>query len=184
MLINGEERNEKWFRKRSCYITQEDRPPISMTTYEAMTMASKLKLGNMNKQIIEEILTYLGLETAKDVPTELLSGGQKKRLSIALELLANLPVFFLDEPTSGLDDVAAKLTIRLLKRLAAEGRTVICTIHQPSASMLKIFDRIYIMAAGKCVYQGTPHSLVSFLAKNGYECPTVYNPADYSKYMQ
>lgn len=120
----------------------------------------------------------------RDVKTERLSGGQQKRLSIALELMSNPPVFFLDEPTSGLDDVNAKNTIRLMRRLAEEGRTVVCTMHQPSASMLRLFHRIYVVAKGQCVFQGRPESIVPFLAKHGYECPTSYNPADYSMLLQ
>lgn len=184
LLVNGQPRNENWFRRRSCYITQEDQLPPFMTVEEAMTMAASLKLPGGGRAegavIVDEILDYLGLDSTRDTKTEKLSGGQKKRLSIALELLANPPVFFLDEPTSGLDDVAAKLAVKLLSRLAAEGRTVVCTIHQPSASMLKIFDKIYVVAAAKCVYQGTPHALIPFLSKTGFDCPTLYNPADYS----
>lgn len=119
----------------------------------------------------------------RDVKTEHLSGGQKKRLSIALELVANPPVFFLDEPTSGLDDFSAKNTVLLLRRLADEGRTVICTIHQPSASMLKVFDKVYVVAKGQCVFQGTPNAIVPYLGRNGFDCPTSYNPADYSKFF-
>lgn len=111
--------------------------------------------------------------------TEHLSGGQKKRLSIALELLNNPPVFFLDEPTSGLDNVSALTCIKLLKKLAAEGRTIICTIHQPPDSLFQLFDLVYVVAKGYCVYQGTPQDIVPFLSTAGFECPMNYSPADY-----
>lgn len=67
--------------------------------------------------------------------------------------------------------------------LARQGRTVICTIHQPSASLFDLFDRIYILARGKCIYQGEPNQLVPYLSDSiGAECPHTYNPADFSKY--
>lgn len=113
--------------------------------------------------------------------TDHLSGGQKKRLSVALELLNNPPMFFLDEPTSGLDNVSMKYCLKLLQSLAREGRTIVCTIHQPPASLLPLFDHIYVLAKGMCVYQGHPDNLVSFLSGSGYICPESNNPADYSK---
>lgn len=108
-----------------------------------------------------------------------MSGGERKRLSIALELVANPTIFFLDEPTSGLDDVTAAQCIRLLKDLAKQGRTVVCTIHQPSAAVFGIFDQIFVVAKGQCVYQGSPQALVPMLSQFNLECPKSYNPADY-----
>lgn len=89
---------------------------------------------------------------------------------------------FLDEPTSGLDEVTAASCIRLLSRLAHEDRTIICTIHQPSAKMFEQFDDIYLLAQGQCVYQGSPKMLLPFLTTEQFTCPKYNNPADYSKY--
>lgn len=108
-----------------------------------------------------------------------MSGGEKRRLSIALELVANPKIFFLDEPTSGLDEVTAAQCIRLLKNLAKQGRTVVCTIHQPSATIFSLFDNVYVMARGQCIFQGEPNVLVRYLSYVNMECPLTYSPCDY-----
>lgn len=152
-----------------------------------MTMACRLKLkhsSDVNDQEtrINEILDSLSLSHRKDSTAPTLSGGERKRLSIALELVTNPSIMFLDEPTSGLDEVTAAACIRLLRRLAHEGKTIIATIHQPSAAMFEQFDNIYLLAQGKCVYQGSPRTLIPFLSSENFIIPKYNNPADYSKF--
>uniref|UniRef100_A0A336K6X9 CSON001978 protein n=1 Tax=Culicoides sonorensis TaxID=179676 RepID=A0A336K6X9_CULSO len=168
-------------RKTSCYITQEDLHQPLVTVEEMMKIACKLKLkpGSDHKTIIDEVLTNLGLNHRRNVKAERLSGGERKRLSVALELVSNPGIFFLDEPTSGLDEVTAAQCIRQLRDLAKQDRTVVCTIHQPSAAIFALFDHIYIIAQGQCVYQGAPKALVPFLSHVNINCPRHYNPADF-----
>ncbi|KAL1452209.1 hypothetical protein WDU94_006505, partial [Cyamophila willieti] len=130
-------------------------------------------------KLIHEIQSMLGLTECRHTRTECLSGGQRKRLSIANELINNPPVLFLDEPTSGLDNVSTKSCLRLLRNLAHQGRTIVCTIHQPSALLFSFFDNVYVLAGGKCIYQGATEQLVPFMSSVGLKCPTHYNPADY-----
>ncbi|CAH1400150.1 unnamed protein product [Nezara viridula] len=194
-----------------CYIAQEDISDPLLTPAELMEFASRLKLpaNYTPKQraiVVENLISSLGLDDCVNTMIQRLSGGEQKRLSIALELINNPPVLFLDEPTryinhhkktlittlplkvtlacyylrSGLDTVSAGLLLRLLSRLSKDGRTIVVTIHQPSASVFDLFDRVYLLAMGKCVYQGgSGKHLLKYLEVNGFICPIHHNPADY-----
>lgn len=168
-------------RKASCYLMQDDYHQPFLNIHELMTVACNLKLlpGTRHEPIITDILTNLNLNHRRRVRAVELSGGEKRRLSIALELVANPTIFFLDEPTSGLDEVNAAQCVRLLKSLAQQGKTVVCTIHQPSAGTFALFDQVFVLARGQCVYQGGPLELVPFLRHVHMECPKHYSPSDY-----
>ncbi|XP_047119631.1 ATP-binding cassette subfamily G member 4-like [Schistocerca piceifrons] len=181
---NGQPRQLKLFHKLSTYIMQEDLLQPHMTVQENMEMAASLKVGremSHDEQVaaVEEILETLGLLECRSTLTDSLSGGQRKRLSVALELVNNPPVIFLDEPTTGLDVVAIQHCVQLLKLLASQGHTVVCTVHQPSAMLFNAFDHVYLLSRGQCVFQGQPRALVPFLAEQGLECPINHNPADF-----
>lgn len=131
-----------------------------------------------------------------------LSGGQRKRLAIALELVDNPPFMAFDEPTrlhktyifsfkkiinffflfcSGLDSSTSNQILLLLKQLSQQGRTILCSIHQPPPSAFDLFDHLYMMANGKCIYAGTTGMLIPFLAEFELICPLTYDPFDYRK---
>lgn len=139
----------------------------------------KLKPGTDHESVINEILKNLNLNHRRNNRANQLSGGERRRLSIALELVANPTIFYLDEPTSGLDEVTAAQCVRLLKNLAKQNKTIVCTIHQPSATTFALFDHIFVLARGQCVYQGGPSVLVPYLNRLNLKCPTHYNPSDY-----
>nr|QAV55731.1 ATP-binding cassette sub-family G member 1-like protein [Sogatella furcifera] len=186
ICINGINRKSRieQFLKMSCYITQDDELRPLLTVREAMMLAAHLKLGftrsnaEKSKQV-SYILGLLGLKKHENTKTCRLSGGQRKRLSIALELLTNPPILFLDEPTTGLDSVSTTSCVSLLKNLAGEGHTIVCTIHQPTASMFEMFDHLYAIADGDCIYQGSSSNLLPFLSSLSLHCPKYHNPADF-----
>ncbi|KYM75695.1 ATP-binding cassette sub-family G member 4 [Atta colombica] len=184
IYINGRIRHLNNFRKCSAYITQDDRLEPLLTVIENMRVAADLKLPSSTpkhkkEMIIEDILTTLSLYEHMNTRSSRLSGGQKKRLSIALELVNNPTVMFLDEPTTGLDSSCCMQVVNLLKILARQGRTIICTIHQPSASLFQLFDQVYVLTNGDCLYQGATSKLLPYLENMKLPCPMYHNPADY-----
>ncbi|XP_003702926.2 ATP-binding cassette subfamily G member 4 [Megachile rotundata] len=182
----GKEGTHTWseYRKQSCYIQQDDKLHPLFTVSEAMWTAIDLKIGRSlsrkaKEMLIDDILENLDLSKTKQVNCGQLSGGQKKRLSIALELIDNPPVMFLDEPTTGLDSLSSYQCISMLRSLAKAGRTIVCTIHQPSAITYELFDNVYLLSDGKCMYEGATKNTIAYFASIGLHCPKYHNPADY-----
>lgn len=162
---------------------QEDSNYQNLTIREAMIFSIKFKTGFMDEKRQNEkiicILDRLGIVHTMNHFIRNLSTGEQKRLSIALELLDDPKVLWLDECTTGLDAVSSTQCIKLLKGLAMEGRTVVCTIHQPSAKILQMFDHVYAMSEGCCIYQGSVENILPFLRELELVCPCNYNPIDY-----
>jgi ABC-type multidrug transport system ATPase subunit len=144
-------------RRVSALVPQDDLLTPSLTTQEALMEATifKTSLGLAERQArVDRLLKQFGLDGCKDViighpeGKKGISGGQKRRLSVALELCGRPSLLYLDEPTSGLDSIASMTLVRLLATLARGGVTVIATIHQPSAAAFYTFDRLLLLHQG------------------------------------
>jgi ABC-type multidrug transport system ATPase subunit len=168
----------------SSYFMQEQMLHIYLTVNELMNFAINIKCRQkLNKEEkkakIEEILRKLNITDRRDTYIRDLSGGERKRFQIAIELVDDPKILFLDEPTTNLDIVASTQCIQFLKDITNEGRTIIFTIHQPCASMLPLFDHIYALNNGNCIYQGSSENLINFFEDIGLPCPPTYNPTDF-----
>lgn len=120
---------------------------------------------------VDEVISELALlkcqNTTIGIPGRLrgISGGEMKRLSFAAEVLTNPPLMFCDEPTSGLDSFMAQNVVQVLKNLAESGKTVVCTIHQPSSELYSMFDKLLLMAEGRVAFLGTPTEAFNFFSQ-------------------
>ncbi|OMP10610.1 ABC transporter-like protein [Corchorus olitorius] len=108
-----------------------------------------------------------------------ISGGEKRRLSISVEILTQPKVLFLDEPTSGLDSASALFVFQVLRNIAHDGKIVVCSVHHPSSDVFNLFDDLYLISAGETVYFGDAQNAVKFFADAGFPCPTRRNPPDH-----
>ncbi|XP_068632387.1 ATP-binding cassette sub-family G member 1-like [Battus philenor] len=165
------------------YIRQHDDLRVHLTVYESMSLAAALKLADFTsherKEKVYEILALLGLSGAALTLCRDLSGGQRRRLAVSLELLSDPSLLFLDEPTTGLDSSASTSLITLLNGLARGGRTLIATIHQPSALLFEKIDTVYCLANGSTLYSGPRKHLLPALSSADLRCPPYHNPADF-----
>ncbi len=120
-----------------------------------------------------------GFDRVGDMLTRGISGGERKRVSIGVELVTNPTVLFVDEPTSGLDSTTSLSTIQLLKRLAAAGRTVVMTIHSPSSRIFELFDSLLLLSHGKVAYLGRADCALSYFDSLNYRAPPFANAAEF-----
>ncbi|KFV90441.1 ATP-binding cassette sub-family G member 2, partial [Fulmarus glacialis] len=107
------------------------------------------------------------------------SGGERKRTNIGMELITDPAILFLDEPTTGLDASTANAVLLLLKRMAKQGKTIIFSIHQPRYSIFRLFDNLTLLAAGRVLYHGPAQHAIEYFQSIGYECEPYNNPADF-----
>ena len=133
--------------------------------------------------LIDDLIEQLGLRNAQhtqigSVQRKTISGGERKRTAIGVELITDPSLILLDEPTSGLDSFKAVQIVKLLKSLARRGKTIISTIHQPSSESFLEFDRLLLMSDGYCVYQGEAKQSAKYFRNMGFRMPKFSNPAD------
>uniref|UniRef100_A0A1B6F7Y9 ABC transporter domain-containing protein n=1 Tax=Cuerna arida TaxID=1464854 RepID=A0A1B6F7Y9_9HEMI len=189
VTVNGQPWNRSQFSRLCCYITQEFAMMELLTVRETLQIAANLKLpgkiwcAKRKVQIedkVDEILELLILKKEQKTQVRYLSGGEKKRLSIGVELITNPPVMFFDEPTSGLDSSASLMVMEHLQSLAQTGITVVVVIHQPSSRCFQYCDDVLLLSCGRSLYNGPANTLADTFAALGYHCPPYFNIAEFA----
>lgn len=191
-FVNGEKMNDHDFKSMIGFVDQEDTMLPTLTVHETILTSALLRLPRdmssaAKEQRVYEVEKQLGIGHIRDqlIGSEEgrgrgISGGEKRRVGIACELVTSPSILFLDEPTSGLDAYNAFNVVECLVTLAKTyNRTVIFTIHQPRSNIVALFDRLILLAGGRTVYSGPFASCQSYFDRIGYSCPPGFNIADY-----
>ncbi|GKU13994.1 unnamed protein product, partial [Fusarium langsethiae] len=193
-LVNGQSR-DTGFQRKTGYVQQQDLHLSTTTVREALTFSALLRQPRATPrkdklQYVDHVIDTLEMRSYADaivgVPGEGLNIEQRKRLTIGVELAAKPALLlFLDEPTSGLDSQTAWSICQLLRRLADNGQAILCTIHQPSAHLFQVFDRLLFLAmGGRTMYFGgigpSSKMMTSYFERNGARaCGPDENPAEW-----
>ncbi|TID30667.1 hypothetical protein CANINC_000734 [Pichia inconspicua] len=176
---------------RHAYVIQQDILLPTLTCFETLMYAAELKLPKLTSRekrinLVNEIILTLGLNECKntlvgDQRNKGLSGGERRRLSVGLQLVSNPSVLFLDEPTTGLDNYNAYLLVKSFQHLAKRlNKTIIMSIHQPRADIFKLFDTVLILSKGRLCYGSSYLEIFSHFSSLGYTIPEKkVNPGDY-----
>ncbi|KAG9289200.1 hypothetical protein G9A89_022509 [Geosiphon pyriformis] len=190
IYVNGCVINDEEFKNVVGYVDQEDHLLPTLTVYETILYSALLRLPRKmslaaKKFRVMETMSELGILEIKDskigdAGTRSISGGEKRRVSIACELVTSPSILFLDEPTSGLDSYNAYNVVECLVTLARNyNRTVVCTIHQPRSNIFALFDQLILLAEGHMVYSGEASKCQEYFESIGHKCPPGFNIADY-----
>lgn len=173
----------------NAYVMQNDVLLPTLTVRETLLYAAELRLPppttpEERKKVVESVILELGLKECANTRIgnsvhKGCSGGEKRRTSLGVQMLANPSVLFLDEVTTGLDAASAFQLIKTLKLLASKGRTIIVTIHQPRSEIWGLFDRLVLLTGGAAVYSGPIKDCLPYFDDLDYPLPAFVNPADF-----
>ncbi|KAK8742215.1 hypothetical protein OTU49_002182, partial [Cherax quadricarinatus] len=193
IFINGRPVDKRTLAGVSAYVQQEDLFTGVFTVKEQLNFNAQLRIGKEvsqkeRKKRVDEVITELGLSKCVDtrigIPGRIkgISGGEKKRLAFACEMITNPLLLLCDEPTSGLDSFMARSVVKAMKRLTCLGKTVIATIHQPSSEVFAMFDSLLVLAEGRVAFLGTVEDAHVFFTRMERPCPPNFNPGDHFIY--
>ncbi|XP_067682300.1 ATP-binding cassette sub-family G member 5-like [Haliotis asinina] len=194
----GEVNGEICFRNRKCtrslmktyasYVMQADRLLPNLTVRETLRYTAYLKLPRSTSKAdveekVQKVIMDMGLRNVADsriggAIIRGISGGEKRRVTIALQLLQDPEILLLDEPTTGLDSYTARYLVSNLADIAHRGKIVVLTIHQPRSDIFKLLDQVAILSLGELAYFGKVDDLVPYFTNLGYPCPKYANPLD------
>ncbi|KAF2089160.1 transporter, ABC superfamily [Saccharata proteae CBS 121410] len=191
-LVNGEKVLDDEFRSVIGFVDQDDTMLPTLTVHETILDSALLRLPkemskSAKEQKVEDVEKQLGIYHirhqiigSEEGSGRGISGGEKRRVGIACELVTSPSILFLDEPTSGLDAYNAFNVVECLVSLVKNyNRTVVFTIHQPRSNIVALFDQLILLAKGRTVYSGPFSSCQSYFDNLGYSCPPGFNIADY-----
>jgi len=190
IYVNGLNLKKSDYKKIVGFVDQEDHLIPTLTVYETVLNSALLRLPRTmtftaKVARVIEVLNELRILSIKDrvIGSDFnrgISGGEKRRVSIACELVTSPSILFLDEPTSGLDAYNARNVVDSLVKLAKDfNRTIVFTIHQPRSNIVSLFDKLVLLSEGDLIYSGDMIKCNEFFGKHGYQCPLGYNIADY-----
>ncbi|CAF2346165.1 unnamed protein product [Rotaria sp. Silwood2] len=194
MRLNGAPYDNAELKRIAGYVMQDDMLNGCLTVEETLTYAAKLRLPRTftdkeREERVMDVMSDLGLSHVHNVlvGTPLkkgISGGERKRVCVGMQLLNRPQLLFLDEPTSGLDSVTALDLLRTFHALAhgksqEKSVTIVCSIHQPQAKIFNLFDSLILLKAGHIIYQGPRKQAMEVYRIAGFPCPIHSNPADH-----
>ena len=188
--LNGIKTNANMMTCLAGYVPQSDILIGTLKVREHLEFLATLKLGNFSKverqKRIDELLIQFGLKKCENTVIGVrgqvkgISGGEMRRLSFVSEILAKPSLLLCDEVTTGLDSWMAENVVGQMRQLAkAENKTVVCVIHQPSAEVFRLFDRVLLMSQGKVAFMGKVSEAETFFNDLGFPCPLTFNHADH-----
>ncbi|KAH6760395.1 P-loop containing nucleoside triphosphate hydrolases superfamily protein [Perilla frutescens var. hirtella] len=190
VLINGKVESIRSYKKIVGFVPQDDVVHGNLTVEENIWFSANCRLSATliradKVLIVERVIESLGLQPVRNslvgtVEKRGISGGQRKRVNVGLELVMEPSLLFLDEPTSGLDSSSSQLLLRALKREAFEGVNICMVVHQPSYSLFNMFDDLILLAkGGLTAYHGAVRDVEDYFANLGINVPDHINPPDY-----
>ncbi|KAG5224667.1 ABC transporter family member [Salix suchowensis] len=188
-VLTNNRKPAKQMMKRTGFVSQDDILYPHLTVRETLVFCSLLRLPkSLSKQektlVAESVISELGLTKCENTIigngfTRGISGGERKRVSIAHEMLINPSLLILDEPTSGLDATAAYRVVLTLGSLAQKGKTIVTSMHQPSSRVYQMFDSVLVLSEGACLYFGKGSEAMAYFESVGYSPSFPMNPADF-----
>ncbi|KAJ1769721.1 hypothetical protein IW140_005174 [Coemansia sp. RSA 1813] len=188
--FNGAKRNPHAFKRMLAYVEQDDLMHAALSVQETLTVSAKLRLPSKKYtdqeklQRVDDVMRQLRLSHIADTNIgghgmRGVSGGERKRVSIGIELVTDPSILVLDEPSSGLDSSSAEMVVKLTKDMSRERNlSTLMTIHQPSAEMVAQFDKLILLAQGKLVYMGPADQALRYFEQLGHPS-TNPNPANF-----
>ncbi|KAG6485894.1 ABC transporter G family member 5-like [Zingiber officinale] len=190
ITLNGEKLEGRLLKVISAYVMQDDLLYPMLTVEETLMFSAEFRLPRSlsaakKMSRVQALIDQLGLRAAAGtiIGDEIhrgVSGGERRRVSIGIDIIHDPILLFLDEPTSGLDSTSAYMVVKVLQRIAHSGSVVIMSVHQPSYRILCLLDRLLILSRGSTVYVGPPTGLHPFFSDFGQPIPDNENPTEFS----